>query len=103
MKLLRGIERGNPNKRKRYWFSRKAKNCYWCGTALIYLSKRQKNLLNASGYLPPNAATREHVQPRSHGGTSGDRNLVAACYRCNQERGADTTWVPFDKQRPTRP
>jgi hypothetical protein len=34
----------------------------------------------------PNTATVDHVQPRSKGGSDGMANLVAACFRCNQDR-----------------
>lgn len=31
----------------------------------------------------PNAATKEHVQSKKHGGSDSDENLVIACYQCN--------------------
>lgn len=33
-------------------------------------------------------ATRDHVRPRSDGGSDGRNNIVAACNRCNQLKGA---------------
>lgn len=32
----------------------------------------------------------EHILPRSLGGTDGRENLAAACYRCNEFKGAKT-------------
>lgn len=32
----------------------------------------------------------EHIQPRSLGGTDDRENLAAACYRCNEFKGAKT-------------
>jgi hypothetical protein len=37
-------------------------------------------------YGRPNSVTRDHVLPRSRGGR-GARNIVAACYRCNNVKG----------------
>lgn len=42
--------------------------------------------------LPPDFATKEHVTPRSEGGTDDWENLVAACYRCNTVRGNRNPW-----------
>jgi HNH endonuclease len=32
----------------------------------------------------------EHILPRSLGGTDGQKNLAASCYRCNEFKGAKT-------------
>jgi len=45
--------------------------CVWCGRAF-------------AGLVPP---TTEHVVPRVKGGPSWLENEVAACRRCNSERG----------------
>jgi 5-methylcytosine-specific restriction endonuclease McrA len=34
------------------------------------------------------AATIEHIEPSTHGGTDEVRNLALACARCNQRKGA---------------
>jgi hypothetical protein len=70
--------------------------CVWCGRALI-------------GQVP---ATTEHVVPRVKGGPSWLENEVAACGRCNGERGhtAPVEWLeeclrrgwPADEARLTR-
>jgi hypothetical protein len=67
--------------------------CIWCGRAL-------------SGQVTP---TTEHVVPRVKGGPSWLENEVAACSRCNGERGhtAPVEWLeeclrrgwPADEQR----
>jgi len=45
--------------------------------------------------LPPNRITREHLIPRTHGGTDDPDNVVGACSSCNQERGSETPWIEF--------
>ncbi|MGY1686026.1 HNH endonuclease [Geodermatophilus sp. SYSU D00804] len=70
--------------------------CIWCGRAL-------------TGHVPP---TTEHVVPRVKGGPSWLENEVAACRRCNGERGhtAPVEWLeeclrrgwPADEQRLAR-
>lgn len=102
MKLLRGVLRGNENKQKRYRFERKPAFCYWCGCKLRYFTPRQKRKMNQNGGLPGDAATREHLQPASQGGTAGSRNLVAACNDCNQKRGSDTTWTALHRAAPRK-
>lgn len=36
--------------------------------------------------------TRDHVDPRSNGGREDDRNIVAACWRCNNAKGDRTVY-----------
>ncbi|MGY1830341.1 HNH endonuclease [Geodermatophilus sp. SYSU D01180] len=70
--------------------------CIWCGRAL-------------TGHVTP---TTEHVVPRVKGGPSWLENEVAACRRCNGERGhtAPVEWLeeclrrgwPADEQRLAR-
>ena len=72
---------------------RDGRTCIWCGRAL-------------SGQVTP---TTEHVVPRVKGGPSWLENEVAACSRCNGERGhtAPVEWLeeclrrgwPADEQR----
>ncbi len=47
--------------------------CFYCGNPL----SRQK-------------ATRDHVQPRSKGGTDSKKNIVDSCRPCNEEKGCLT-------------
>jgi hypothetical protein len=48
-----------------------AERCFWCGRA----------------FGPLVAPTTDHVVPRTKGGPSWPENEVAACRRCNAERG----------------
>lgn len=43
--------------------------------------------------------TLDHVQPRVRGGDHSDGNLVAACHRCNAEKGGASAWA-FLSRRP---
>lgn len=53
--------------------------CYWCGLP----------------YGKGNAArTREHLIPRSLGGTDVAHNLMYSHKMCNERRGSNTNWVP---------
>lgn len=40
--------------------------------------------------LPLSEATRDHVIPRSRGGKTEPENIVLACGKCNQQKGALT-------------
>jgi 5-methylcytosine-specific restriction endonuclease McrA len=51
--------------------ARDGDTCIWCGRPF-------------AGLIPP---TTEHVVPRLKGGPSWLENEVAACHRCNSERG----------------
>lgn len=48
--------------------------------------------------LQPDAATIDHLVPRSRGGSDHETNLVASCAPCNVER-ADS-FPPLDMLRP---
>ncbi|MFW3169076.1 HNH endonuclease [Geodermatophilus sp. CPCC 206100] len=63
--------------------------CIWCGR-------------DFSGLVPP---TTEHVVPRVKGGPSRLENEVAACRRCNAERGhrAPVDWLEECERRGWRP
>ena len=63
--------------------------CIWCGRVL-------------GGLVPP---TTEHVVPRLKGGPSWSANEVAACRRCNAERGHRTPadWLAECRGRGWRP
>jgi 5-methylcytosine-specific restriction endonuclease McrA len=43
----------------------------------------------------PTSATREHLVPKSMGGTNAQRNIVVACRQCNVQRMSDTAWRPY--------
>ncbi|HEX5597471.1 MAG TPA: HNH endonuclease, partial [Micromonosporaceae bacterium] len=42
------------------------------------------------GYCPAPATTIDHILPRSRGGKNTWSNTIAACYDCNQRKGACT-------------
>jgi hypothetical protein len=43
-----------------------------------------------------NEPTKDHVEPRCHGGLTKEENLVMACAQCNQIRGAMDAVVFYD-------
>lgn len=45
---------------------------------------------NTCAYCPKEAATIDHVLPRSRGGQSTWTNTVASCLKCNSKKGAKT-------------
>ena len=49
------------------------RHCFYCGRAL---SRRR--------------ATKDHVIPRSKGGSDAQKNIVHACRECNKEKGCLT-------------
>jgi hypothetical protein len=52
--------------------------CQYCGKSESELRRARIRL------------TRDHIIPRSRGGSDSFRNLVAACQRCNGQKGART-------------
>lgn len=59
--------------------------CLWCGTV----------------FSPLTMPTTDHVVPRTKGGPSWAENEVAACRRCNADRGhtAPTAWFEECRRR----
>jgi 5-methylcytosine-specific restriction endonuclease McrA len=55
-------------------------NCYYCGT---FLAKAQSQKQGQSHIAMPNDWTRDHIVPRSRGGSS----TVDSCLRCNHDKG----------------
>lgn len=55
--------------------------CYYCSLSMIYHD------FTRPGLHPPNAMTKDHVIPKSYGGSGFDENMVIACYQCNGLRG----------------
>ena len=52
------------------------------------LFRRDRNLcLYCAGHFQDTELTRDHVQPRSRGGEDTWDNVVAACKRCNHQKG----------------
>mgnify|MGYP001611722982 CR=1 FL=1 len=54
--------------------------CFYCGGRLV----RTPNSLTT------NQATIDHIVPASRGGTDENKNLVAACRRCNSQKHTKT-------------
>jgi len=69
--------------------ARDGDTCVWCGRSF-------------SALVPP---TTEHVVPRLKGGPSWLENEVAACRRCNSERGhrSAVEWLEECRRRGWRP
>lgn len=61
-------------------------NCYWCGTETIFSRKEHGES------DPENKRTRDHLIPKSLGGSNSLDNLVIACLRCNTTRAT----IPVD-------
>lgn len=72
----------NRRNRMRLILERDGRDCVWCGRQLEV------------GMV---AATTEHVVPRIKGGPSWIENEVAACRRCNGERGHRTVGEWLDE------
>ena len=79
----------NRADRLRTAVERDGPTCIWCGRTF-------------TGLVPP---TTEHVVPRLKGGPSWLENEVAACRRCNSERGhrSPADWLEECCQRGWRP
>lgn len=74
------LDVGTP-KRSKYG---ERKRCVWCNIAVKY---------HGTG---DTRATREHVMPKSYGGGGGP-NVTMACFLCNNTRGRQTTWIPWEQ------
>lgn len=55
--------------------------CCYCSNGMTYHN------FNLRGPIPRNAMTRDHVIPKSYGGTGYYQNIVIACRQCNEIRG----------------
>lgn len=54
-------------------------NCFWCGRLTHRKQPGQTKVYD-------HTATRDHVIPKSAGGTDALWNLVLACFKCNADR-----------------
>lgn len=74
-------EKSQPTRRRLLW--RRDPRCFWCGRVTVF-----------EAHNTPEAATVEHVYPRTHPRRRDTRrhlpSKVLACYGCNQARGAPT-------------
>lgn len=55
--------------------------CCYCGHLMI------RHLHQNGRPTPRNAATKDHVLPKTYGGATTYENMVAACLQCNNLRG----------------
>lgn len=80
----------NRRERMQAILERDGSDCVWCGRTLEI------------GLVP---ATTEHLVPRLKGGPSWIENEVAACRRCNRERGhrALGDWIEECERRGWEP
>jgi 5-methylcytosine-specific restriction endonuclease McrA len=62
-------------------FDKQGGLCFYCGRKMIMGKRVSKDDL-------PFLLTKDHIIPRSKGGTSDESNIVGACYRCNTAKGA---------------
>ena len=79
------MKRTTTSKLLRRLFKMQHRKCHYCGIEMIL----------KQGY--GTSATIDHMVPKCHGGTRHPRNVVAACWACNNAKG-DTGYDTF-KQR----
>jgi len=66
-------------KRNKLFKAQKGK-CHWCGIDM-------KQNISGQIIVPRDAVTLDHILPLAEGGSKRIKNLVAACSRCNNQRG----------------
>ena len=69
--------------------------CCWCGEPMEFVLPCHARGNNWD------AATVEHVVPRTAGGSSSRKNTLLSHRRCNLKRGHDTSVVPLFTPFPT--
>lgn len=74
-------------RRQRVLYRRFAGRCFYCDRQVLYRHE-------ACGGKQHLRLTRDHLIPRSRGGSDGAANIVAACYACNNRRGC-RPWLEF--------
>jgi len=89
-KRLSGIAK---KRRRRLVWKKSDKTCFYCGVLMHFEGKKNDNKM-----------TGEHLMPLSKGGTNARSNLVAACNKCNMQRGsrdlAEFAGVKISKPKP---
>lgn len=74
---------GNKRRRLRVLrdqaFARQGGLCYYCKEPMVAATPDTVET--------PNMVTAEHLLPQSQGGATNEFNIVAACLRCNNDRG----------------
>lgn len=51
----------------------------------------------SSRLFRPTCATIEHMVSQANGGEDTDENTRLACWKCNQKRGNDDSWLTLDE------
>lgn len=73
----------NPLKNIAKIYHRENGKCFWCGRKV----KCPWTNKESNGIIFDDHGTKDHLLPKSHGGTSKVYNLVLSCYGCNNIRG----------------
>jgi 5-methylcytosine-specific restriction endonuclease McrA len=74
--------------------------CHWCDRSTWLATEEAPETalarLGASciAHVRLMQATADHITPRAHGGNDNRKNIVMACWQCNNERGSDPNWTP---------
>lgn len=81
------------DKERRQCFRDQFECCPYCGRDMVLTWIKSH----------PLAATVDHMQPKSLGGTDNHRNKVLACQRCNNRKGSKALIVFLAQMRPAHP
>ena len=75
--------------------------CIWCNKPTFLWWEHTTEEWEKIGKLK--TATREHMTPKSQGGTDADNNITCACFKCNSMRGTipvnQFRWLSDDPKR----
>ena len=77
-----------PRKRLLKLHKQQNRLCLWCGMPTIVYADRYLKKSRAD------SASREHIMPKSMGGTMDDFNIAMSCRKCNGERGDNEKLQP---------
>lgn len=90
---MKGVRGPRAKGRKGAKDARVPGRCYWCNCELV----------RSGPATNPRRATREHLLPRSKGGSDHRINIVPACTRCNHLRADREDYlIPWSQQGPNR-
>lgn len=76
--VKRGRNKRKAAPKRSFLLLRDGDICHYC-----------ENKMETRNHRSPNAATVEHIVPRSLGGGNASYNLVLACSKCNGDRGSE--------------
>lgn len=91
---MSNVEQRNECLEEIYWqlYLNQHGLCFYCQRAMR-LPPTEPRVTGSR--LHPRRITREHLIPRTHGGTDDPDNVVGACSRCNSQRGSEIPWTEF--------